>query len=109
MVFIQLPSRIAPGRREIFGLLCQGLYDLKQSAQLWYRAAAAHLLSIGFRISPYDPALLVHDTKQGWLTLRIDDCRMTGPDQQALQWVKSEVEKRFNITNMMTGLYNCIP
>lgn len=100
VIYMELPTGVKHGRGKLVGLLRQSLYGLKQAARVWYSTATEHLKSIGFRISPYDAGLLIHKTKPVYMTLHVDDCRITGPNQQDIDWVVQQIATRFEIKNV---------
>ncbi|EDN07600.1 predicted protein [Histoplasma mississippiense (nom. inval.)] len=67
---------------------------MKQAARVWYFLATEHLTTLGFKISPYDGGFLYHPTRKIYLTLHVDDCRVTGPQEQQSDWVLAEISKR---------------
>ncbi|EDN10314.1 predicted protein [Histoplasma mississippiense (nom. inval.)] len=95
MVYMQLPTGIKHGRGGLVGLLRQSLYGMKQAARVWYFLATEHLTTLGFKISPYDGGFLYHPIRKIYLTLHVDDCRVTGPQEQQLDWILAEIAKRF--------------
>ncbi|EDN05370.1 predicted protein [Histoplasma mississippiense (nom. inval.)] len=95
IVYMQLPTGIKHSRGGLVGLLRQSLYGMKQAARVWYFLVTEHLTTLGFKISPYDGGFLYHPTRKIYLTLHVDDCRVTGPQEQQLNWVLAEIAKRF--------------
>jgi len=57
-------------------------------------------MSLKFRISPYDTALLIHDFRKIYMTIHVDDVRMTGPIPENLDWCQAEIAKRFEIKDV---------
>lgn len=100
MLHVQLPTGLKHGRGQLVGLLRQGLYGLKQSARLWYNTLTSKLQSLGFRISPYDAGLLIHDSRKLYLTLHVDDCRITGHNSADIEWTISELSKSFELKDV---------
>ncbi|EGC48719.1 nucleolar protein NOP2 [Histoplasma capsulatum var. duboisii H88] len=100
MVYMQLPTGIKHGRGALVGLLRQSLYGMKQAARVWYFLATEHLTTLGFKISPYDGGFLYHPIRKIYLTLHVDDCRVTGPQGQQLDWILAEIAKRFETKNV---------
>ncbi|KAL1952898.1 hypothetical protein VTO42DRAFT_3975 [Malbranchea cinnamomea] len=94
---MELPTGVKHGRGDLVGLLRQSLYGLKQAARVWYFTATEHLKSIGFRISPYDAGLLIHKSRPVYMTLHVDDCRITGPNQKDIDWVVQQIATKFEI------------
>lgn len=94
MVYIQLPTGIKHSRRGLVGLLRQSLYRMKQAVRVWYFLAMEHLTTLGFKISLYNGGFLYHPVRKIYLTLHVDDCWVTGPQEQQLNWILTEIAKK---------------
>ena len=80
--------------------LNQGLYGLKQSAKIWYDTLTKLLKQLGFTPSQWDAGLWMHPEKKVYLTLYVDDVKLIGPDEQALDEVSRQIAEHFQITDL---------
>jgi hypothetical protein len=97
-IYMHQPLGFAEG--EPGALVCslqQSLYGLTPSARLWYDDLKAYLKSIGFKASPHDPALFVHETKKLYITTHVDDFMIVGEDTQDAVQALEDLKSRFEI------------
>jgi hypothetical protein len=79
--------------------LRKALYGLKQSARSWYSKFANTLLQKGWRVSAFDPCIFIHDEKQLFQAVYVDDVIMTGPDEDQIIGFKGELSEEFAMTD----------
>jgi len=85
------------------GLVCrlnQGLYGLKQAAKIWYDTLTGLLRDIGFAPSQWDAGLWFNKEKQVYITLYVDDCKLIGPDEAAIDKIARQIAQRFRIKEL---------
>ncbi|KZZ91998.1 Reverse transcriptase, RNA-dependent DNA polymerase [Ascosphaera apis ARSEF 7405] len=107
-IYMQLPPRGRDrpiGSRRLVGRLRQALYGLKQAAYIWYETASQLLLALGFYISPYDAGLFIHSTKDLWLSMYVDDCKIIAKNKDDATWLKQEISKHFEIKEVTSNVY----
>ena len=80
--------------------LRQNVYGLKQAARVWYLTVIAFLKKLGFRVSPFDAGLLIHQQRCIYVTLHVDDSRITCPDLAQIDWTCDQISRRFDINDV---------
>ena len=65
------------------------------------------LISIRFWISKYDTDLLIHDFRKIYITIHVDNFRVTGPDLglKNLDWLEVQITSHFDIKWITDGRY----
>lgn len=102
-VYVRLPPEdVLPGEESMIGRLNLCLYGTRDAAMEWQECVAESLTSIGFRRSPAFPSLHFHP-EMGLSTLVQGDDYASVGDKQQLQWLKGELEKRFEIKTDIIG------
>jgi hypothetical protein len=83
-------------------LLNKYLYGLKQTPRAWYSKMDRFLIATGFSRCHYDPN--VYTKKVGShliiLVLYVDDLILTGSDSKILNHVKTNLKKKFEMTDL---------
>jgi hypothetical protein len=85
------------------GLVCklnQGLYGLKQAAKIWYDTLTKLLRDLGFAPSQWDAGLWFNKEKQAYITLYVDDVKLIGPNEAALDEISRQIAQRFRIKEL---------
>ncbi|EDN06631.1 hypothetical protein HCAG_03161 [Histoplasma mississippiense (nom. inval.)] len=99
-IYMNQPTGFHEGRGDLVCELMQGLYGLKQAALLWYEELRRMLLQSGFRVSPYDAGLFIHDAKKVYMIVYVDDVRLYGPKIEDLNWAKAAIAANYEIKDV---------
>ncbi|EDN11015.1 hypothetical protein HCAG_09225 [Histoplasma mississippiense (nom. inval.)] len=99
-IYMSQPTGFREGRGDLVCELMQGLYGLKQAALLWYEELRKMLLQSGFRVSPYDAGLFIHDARKVYMTVYVDDVRLYGPKIEDLNWAKAAIAANYEIKDV---------
>ena len=102
LLFSELPPayRVRGGSKYMVARLRQNVYGLKQAARVWYLTVIAFLKKLGFRVSPFDAGLLIHQQRCIYVTFDIDDSRITCPDLAQIDWTCDQISRRFDINDV---------
>jgi hypothetical protein len=98
-IFPEQPDGFQNGQ----GLVCRlnkSIYGLKQAAKNWYQELASFLLSQGFTRSRNDYCLFVKADQSGnqtYVLSWVDDLIVCGRDEQTVQQLKKDFEKKFKM------------
>ena len=83
--------------------LLRSLYGAVFSPRLWYQLLERVLLEIGFIKSKHDPCLFLKENI--YLVIHVDDCGIAYEDEDALNWLIKELEKK-NLLLTKEGSFN---
>ncbi|OWY92633.1 hypothetical protein PHMEG_00038287 [Phytophthora megakarya] len=88
--------------------LPKAIYGLKQVLRVWNETFDEYVLSIGFRVSSYDPCLYIKVVDGEWVLMLVyvDDVLVTGSSTGLIDEVKRQHISRFEMTD--TGKYTFI-
>lgn len=76
------------------------IYGLKQSPREWYERLIDFLGGLGFKISNFDPCVLVHTEDNFFIAVYVDDLTLFGPPGLLMSRVKCQLKSEFAITDM---------
>ncbi len=79
--------------------MLKALYDLKQSACLWFDTFADGMKELGFFQSHYDHALYL-DHNGTYFAVYVDDLQIVGPDLNLINRLKTDLASRFKMTDL---------
>jgi hypothetical protein len=79
-------------------LLKKALYGLKQAALEWYRTLHAHIISLGYKQSGYDPCLYTHD-KDHFILVYVDDLLVFAL-RETVEKRKKEIAGRYEMRDI---------
>ncbi|KAJ3529172.1 hypothetical protein NMY22_g9112 [Coprinellus aureogranulatus] len=82
--------------------LKKGIYELKQSRQLWNQKLAAELEQLGFTQIKSDPSIYVWETDgiRIILPVFVDDITIASASPEKIQWVKDTLGKVFKLKDL---------
>jgi hypothetical protein len=91
-LYMFLPPGFHQGLNKVVRLL-KSLYGLKQSPRMWYLKLKGLLNSIGFRDSPYDNALWIHDSGPHVVIMctLVDDMLITSENPTYTQYMVDRI------------------
>ena len=95
-VFVYSPPGYPLTKGKVLKVL-KALYRLKQSPQVWYNTLIKKLKSLGWRVSVYDPCLLIHKTKTLFIVLWVDDMLIFGSSVTEITVFKAELAEAFEM------------
>ncbi|EDN02358.1 hypothetical protein HCAG_00222 [Histoplasma mississippiense (nom. inval.)] len=72
----------------------------KNAPRNWFNLITSYLGKIGFVASEWDSGLWYNREKQVYLTLYVDDMKLVGPDEGALEDTAKLIAKEFNIKDL---------
>ena len=101
-IYMQEPSGFI--NVESSSLVCKlhkYLYGLKQAPRAWYDKIDTYFLNHGFKSCIYDPNLYVKNVDDNIIVivLYVDDLIITGRQLPLIQNMKSELQKKFEMTD----------
>ena len=85
-IYIELPSADPQAGGDKVGVLRKALYGTRDAPQIWQHEVRRILKQMGFRQSCLQPSVYIHDAKEIFLVVHVDDF-LIAADQQALNWV----------------------
>jgi hypothetical protein len=101
-IYIKQPHGHGQNDSSVDCSLKKSLYGLKQAPQSWYAKMDSFLLDIGFSRCAFDPN--VYTNKVGIhfiiLVLYVDDLILISSDPKILTHVKSNLKKKFEMTDL---------
>ena len=101
-IYMEWPPCYVENDSRIFCCLKKSLYGLKQAPQSWYAKMDNFLIDTGFSRFHSDPN--VYTKKVGIhliiLVLYVDDLILTGSDPKLLNNVKTNLKKKFEMTEL---------
>jgi hypothetical protein len=89
----------------IYVKLQKALYGCVESAKLWYDEVSSTLKGLGFEANPHDPCVFNIDRNGHQMTvcLYVDDLLMTSIDGEDIEWLASELRKKYETVTLNTG------
>jgi hypothetical protein len=89
----------------IYVKLQKALYGCVESAKLWYDEVSSTLKGLGFEANPHDPCVfnIVRNGHQMTVCLYVDDLLMTSIDDEDIEWLASELRKKYETVTLNTG------
>jgi hypothetical protein len=96
------PGYLKPGQEGKVCKLKKSLYGLKQAGFEWYETLCEFFREIGFTRSAVDHAVFFkHDEKSSTVvSVSTDDMAATANSIEAIEWLKDELRKRFEISDL---------
>jgi hypothetical protein len=79
--------------------LKRALYGLVQSPRAWFRRLKDEMIKLGFRQSPYEPCIYIHNSRRLIISVVVDDLSIFTPEDCHAIWFKHELSRIFNITD----------
>lgn len=85
-------------------ILTGNLYGLKQGGKMWYEEIRDYMISLGFIVSPHDPALYyrkesLEKGKAIWVAIYVDDLIMASKLKSTIEFFRAELRKRFTLSD----------
>ena len=82
--------------------ILKALYELIQSAALWFNVLTSFLSSAGFKSNSYDNCVMRKKTKYGTmiLILYVDDILVLSDDERDNHWLVHELEKEYGTVSV---------
>jgi len=105
-ICIELPEEDLTAKdraNDMVGLLEQSLYGTRDAASNFQAEVQKLMTSIGFKTGKYNVSTYHHPGKRLKTLVHGDDFVTTG-GRENIQWLKKELEKRFEIKTTMMGL-----
>ena len=106
-VYMQQPQGfVQSGHEHLVCKLKRALYGLRQSPRMWYERIHCFLLSKGYTRSDNDHNMYSkgEGDEKTLLVVYVDDLFITGGDDVEISWIKQELKKEFDISDL--GLVN---
>ena len=102
-VFIEVPEEDKdPGDGDVVGELRMSLYGTRDAAQNWQECYTKHLEDLGFVSGKSNPCIFWNEARGIQTLVHGDDYVSTGDGSQ-LEWMKKELEKRFEVKSKIIG------
>jgi len=101
-VYVQQPPGFVVGKGDKVLRLRKALYGLKQAPRAWNAKLDKELLALGFVRSKLDHAVYRRSSKSSFLLVGVyvDDLIISGPDVQDIKMFKSEMKKKFSMSDL---------
>jgi hypothetical protein len=102
-VFMEQPQGYQlPGYENLVCQLNRALYGLRQSPRMWYEWINTFLFSLGMTRSTCDHNMyyIGDGINKIILMLYVDDLFITGGDHTTITWLKSELHRQFDMTDL---------
>jgi hypothetical protein len=101
-IYMEQPPGYVQNDSSLVCLLKKYLYGLKQAPQAWYEKMGNFLIVTGFSRCHYDPNVYTKKVEIHViiLVLYVDDLILTGNDSKILNYVKTSLKKKFEMTNL---------
>jgi hypothetical protein len=102
-VYIEPPEGFYPP-----GVVChvhKSIYGLKQAPHLWFESLTKALADLKFRSVHSDPCCFTNEARDVFLMVFVDDFRITGPNNQAIDELRSGLRERFTMKDVEPTLY----
>jgi len=89
--------RVEKGVKVLYLRLLRALYGCLESALLWYEIYSSTLVTMGFKLNPYDLCVAnkMIDGSQCTITFYVDDNKITHKSPEIVKKVISELEQHF--------------
>ena len=83
----------------------KALYGLCPSPRAWYEKWRKTVERMGFRVSPYDPCVFIHDKRNLYIGLWVDDTQITGSEKAEILQFKEQIAQMFKMTDEGLSTY----
>lgn len=97
-VYMKPPPTIKTPKGMVL-LVLSALYGLKQSPREWYEKFWKTLENWGWRRSPYDYCIFIHDEFRLIIALWVDDLIITGPCDETIDEFRQQVSSTFKMVD----------
>ena len=102
-VYIEIPEEDRnENDGDVVGELKMSLYGTRDAAQNWQECYTAHLEALGFTSGKTNPCIFRHELR-GIQTLVHGDDYVSIGDGKQLEWMRKELEKRFEVKSKVIG------
>ena len=91
---------------EDFTLICElrkAFYDLKQSSRVWYNIIQKFLKSLDFVSTEADVSVFIHENKQTFICVYVDDVLLFKSDLNLLKLIKIKLSEHFKMTDLRSS------
>ena len=97
----QPPGYIQNGSEDLYCKLSKSIYGLKQAPRCWNQALHAHLISMGFVQSQFDPCFYTFfDDEPCFLLVYVDDIIIACKDASFIEGIKLELFNKFEMKDL---------
>jgi len=102
IVYVQQPLGFVVGNGDKVLKLRKALYGLKQAPRAWNAKLDRELLALGFVRSKMDHAVYRRKNRNSFLLVGVyvDDLIISGPDVKGIEVFKSEMKKKFSMSDL---------
>jgi hypothetical protein len=103
VIYMDQPEEfVQKGKEHLVCKLIKALYGLKQSPRAWYQRIDSFFINEGFCRSHADHSLYIKQTGDYILVtiLYVDDLIILSSDVTKLKWLKSQLEKEFEMSDL---------
>lgn len=99
-VYLEPPQGFSEDDGKVL-LLQKAIYGLKQSPREWYSALVEHLENCEWTMSEFDPCVFIYKGSRTamFMTIYVDDFNIFGPDKKQILGFKSDMARRFKMTD----------
>ena len=104
-MYVELPPEDPGCAQDKIGRLHLSLYGTRDAAANWQKCVADHLREIGFKQGKANSCVFYHVKRQIQVLVHGDDYASCGAYGE-LQWLKGELEKRFDMKTIIMGHSN---
>ena len=104
-IYVEVPREDPNWKPGLLGRLRLSLYGTRDAAANWQRCVSEHLVSIGFRPGRSNPCVFWHPEREIRALVHGDDYASTG-DLKQLDWLRTELEKKFEMKTQIVGHSN---
>jgi hypothetical protein len=98
VVYMKPPPGLKVSKGHVLKLL-RSLYGLNQAPRAWYEKFCTTMEKKGWRVSPYDPCVFIHDTIRLLLCLWVDDILIAGKNDKDIAECKQQLSDSFDMTD----------
>ena len=95
-IYIELPSADSQSGGMKVGILRKALYGTRDAPQIWQHEIRRVLKKVGFRQSVSQPSVYVHDRRDIYLVVHVDDFLISG-DQPSLDWLFNTLSSEWEL------------
>ncbi|KAL1955685.1 hypothetical protein VTO42DRAFT_8230 [Malbranchea cinnamomea] len=101
-VYMRQPTGFEKGEPGTLVCAVEGsLYGLDPAAKIWYDLLTSLLRELGFRSSPYDPALWISTTRNHlYMTLYVDDLKILAANQVDADWIINSLKSKLQLKDL---------